>query len=117
MTDALPVRKSTWDESVVNPADVGELARDLAAKFSNIPLLKLVQFEALYTEPLYVSFDHNPVGIVVMRVRNKLSQEAPVLTGGTPHWVWDGTRAKINSIDGMSAGSGSTFIFDMLMVG
>lgn len=115
MPDITPVRKDTWDD--VSPRDIGELARDIRAKFSTLSKRKLVEFESQYTEPMYVSFDTNPKAITCLRVRNKAAQETPVLCGQMVHWAWDSSRAKINSIDGMSPGSGLTYLFTFEAVG
>jgi hypothetical protein len=110
-----PVRKDTWDS--VTPTDIGELARDLRAKLATIPRRRIVEFEGLYTEPMYVGVESNPKALACLRVRNKAAQEAPVLCGQMVHWVWDSGRAKINSIDGMSPGSGLTYMFTFEAVG
>lgn len=109
MADVTPVRKDTWDD--VKPRDMGELARDLSAKFKTIPTRRIVELESLYTEPMFLALDSNPKAITCLRVRNKAAQETPVLCGQMVHFAWDSTRAKIYSIDGMSAGSGLTYMF------
>ena len=107
MTDA--IRKVTWDKKV-KPEDVGELARDIGQKFSSLVQSQLLEFEGLYEPPLFVSIDHNPQALQLVRLRNRSSQETAIPFGGT-HWVWDGKRAKVNAIDDLAAGSGITYIF------
>jgi hypothetical protein len=116
MADVSPVRQVTWDQKTVSPTDLGELARDLLAKFATIPLRKIVEVTQLYAEPMYLAADHNPTAITCLRVRQQNSQEAPVLSGAAVHWVWDSNRAKINSIDGMTPGS-TNYIFTFELVG
>lgn len=114
------VRTRLWDTfkdvSTLARA-IGELARDLNAAFDGMPLLKLVSFQSLYTEPMFLSLNSNPVGIVALRIRQTNSQDTVIGCGCAVEWVWDSSRAKINHIDGMTVGSGNTYSFDFLAVG
>jgi hypothetical protein len=110
------LRKDNWDDASISPNDVGELVRDLKAKFANIVPRKIVEVTQLYAEPMYISLDHNPIAIDCLRVRQQNAQETPVLAGRAVHWVWDSTRAKVNSIDGMTPGS-TNYIFTFELVG
>jgi hypothetical protein len=101
-------------------ADISELARDLRAAFLEIPLLKIVTIEGQYTEPMAIGYDHEPAGVMVLRVQNvRNSAEVPLRSGGTVHFVWDGTRkrCRIDSIDGMTPLAGATYRFTFLMIG
>jgi hypothetical protein len=101
-------------------ADVSELARTLRDAFSRIPILSIVTMEGPYTEPLYLGYDHEPAGVMILRVQNISDyMEVPLKTGGTTHFVWDGTRSRcrIDSIDGMTPTEGATYRFTFLMIG
>lgn len=108
-----PVSKRTWDSDVVTPQDVQDLATGIGRHIDSQPVRKISEFDALYTEPMYLSLIQNPIGIVCLRVRQVNAPESAVLSGGAVHWAWDGSnsRAKILSIDGMSPGSGLTYTF------
>lgn len=106
-----PITKTIWDGDDVQPKDVAELARGVQSRFDSQPTRKLVEFNALYTEPMYLALDKNPMGISCVRIRKAQNAEAPVMSGSAVNWVWDSTRAKITSVDGMSVGSGITFTF------
>lgn len=72
-----------------------------------------------YTEPMYLSLPNEPqVGIILARLRRVPNDEKPVPTGGTVHFVWEGTqsRARITSIDGLTPGS-SVYRFNFWVVG
>ena len=100
--------------------DVSELARTLRDAFNAIPVFKIVSVEGPYSEPLTVGYDHEPGGVMVLRVQNISDyMEVPLKTGGTVHFVWDGTRknCRITSIDGMSPTQGATYRFTYLMIG
>lgn len=117
MADITPVRKETWDGEQVKPADLSELVRDLAAKFLTISPRKTLEFEALYSEPMWIAFERNPAGVTCLRVRIAKDQEAVVLSGAAVHWVFDGARGiKVNSIDGMTPG-GTSYLFTFEVVG
>lgn len=124
MTAVVPIRKRTWDVDPSKPesikklaSDIGEMARDLAQFLGQLPPLKVLEFTAQYAEPMYVAFDHNPQAVVLMRLRYASSPETPVLSGGMVHGAWDGSRFRVDSIDGMSPGTGLNYIFTFLMVG
>lgn len=114
-----PLRKPTWSGNTAKPSDVGNLARDIADRLDGQPRLYVVpEFVDIYREPMYVSLPANPsVGIVALRIRVANKPETPVLTGSMCEWSWVNNRARIDSIDGMSIGSGKLFIFNLLAVG
>ena len=97
MTFQQAIRKRIWDDP-----DLGEFARGVARRFDTEPTHKLLEFNALYTEPLYLALDRQPVGILCIRIRQTTAPQASVLSGGMVDWVWESTRAKVTSIDGMS---------------
>jgi hypothetical protein len=97
MTFQQSIRKKIWDDP-----DLGEFARGVATRFDTQPLRKLIEFSALYTEPMYLQLERNPVGILCIRIRQTNAPQASVLSGGMVDWVWESTRAKVTSIDGMS---------------
>jgi hypothetical protein len=111
MTAQTPITKTIWDGSTVDPKDVAELARGIGQRLDGQPTRLIVELQALYTEPMYLQLDRNPMGITCLRVRKAANAESPVLSGSMVVWVWDSTRAKITSIDGMSVGSGVTYTF------
>jgi hypothetical protein len=118
MADPSVIRKRLWSGDTVAPQDIGTALRDIDAKVSSIPQLKKVEMDAPYTEPMFVVLDQNPIGgLICTRIRdaNNLGQNI-ALTGGMVHWQWDGARAQIDSIDGMSVGSGSIYRFTFLAV-
>lgn len=109
-----PIRKRVWSDK-----DLGELARDVASALEGIPTLKIKKFEAQYTEPLYVAYDHEPEILFCGRVRRFHDEETPVRTGGLCHFTWEGNRSRcrIDSIDGMTPEPGVLYRFTFLMVG
>lgn len=111
MTTQTPITKTIWDGDAVDPKDVAELARGLQQRLDGQPTRKVVEQNSLYTEPMYLSLDKNPMGITCLRIRKAANAESPVLSGSMVNWVWDSTRAKITSIDGMSVGSGVAYTF------
>lgn len=101
-------------------ADVSELARTLRDAFRKIPIFVITEVEGPYTEPLSVGYDHEPAGVMVLRVQNISDlMEVPLKTGGTVHFAWDGTRkrCRIDSIDGMTPTQGATYRYTFLMIG
>lgn len=111
MTAQTPITKTIWDGDSVDPKDVAELARGIGTRLDGQPTRKIVELQALYTEPMYLTLDRNPMGITCLRIRKAANAESPVLSGSMVVWVWDSTRARITSIDGMSVGSGVTYTF------
>jgi hypothetical protein len=107
------IRKRLWKDK-----DLGELARDIDDALALIPTLKIKKFDAPYTEPLDVGYDHAPE-LVLCRIRRVSALETPTLTGGFCHFVWDGVRSRIriNSIDGMTPEPGVIYRFTFMMVG
>jgi hypothetical protein len=108
------IRKRLWKNR-----DLGELARDVDTVISKVPWIELVQFDAPYTEPLYVGYDHEPAILWCGRIRNVETMETPLRTGGMVHFTWEGTRkrCRIDSVDGMTPTPGDTYRYTFLMVG
>ena len=99
---------------------VSELARNIRSAFVEIVDTKIVEYDAPYTEPLTVAYDHEPKGVMVLRIRNVSDlAEIPLKTGGTVQFVWDGTRkrCRIDSIDGMTPTQGATYRYTFWMIG
>ena len=115
MTDQTPVLKRIWDGDTVDPKDIQALVDGIARRFDSQPTRKIVEFTALYTEPMFVKFDRIPAGITCLRVRLAAALEVPVLCGTQVAWIWDGTngRAQLSEIDGMATGSGNNFVFTL----
>ena len=110
-TQPTPITKTVWDGDTVEPKDIAELARGIGQRLDGQPTRKIVELNALYTEPMYLALDRNPMGITCLRIRKQANAEAPVLSGSMVSWVWDSTRARITSIDGMTPSSGVTYTF------
>lgn len=111
MSTPTPITKTIWDGTSVDPKDIAELARGLQQRLDGQPTRKIVEQSSLYTEPMYLALDKNPMAITCLRVRKASNAEAIVTSGSMVNWVWDSTRAKITSVDGMSIGSGLTYTF------
>lgn len=108
------IRKRLWDDP-----NQGELARDVDDRLTALVPLALKEFNAQYSEPMYVGLSKKPKGMLLVNVYNALTQEVPQLTGGMVHFVWEGgqKRARINSIDGLTPTPGTTYHFALLLIG
>lgn len=108
------LRKRLWKDR-----DLGELARDVSDALGSLTAFEVKQFDAPYTEPMYVGYDHEPNAIVLGRVRNVKTPETPVTAGSLVHFTWEGTRkrCRINEIHDMTPAPGETYRFTFLMVG
>ena len=106
------IRKRIWKN-----AEVGDLARDVSNAFGKFVGLALVEFDAVYVEPLPIGFTHEPKGCICIRVRSVDAPETPITCGALVHFVWIQAAKRMNAtIDGLSPGVGRCrFIF--LMVG
>lgn len=112
MTEA--VRKRIWGD-----ANQGELARDVDDSLAAIVSTRIKEFDAQYSEPMYVGLPKKPKGMLLINVYNAVTQEAPLLTGGLVHCVWEGNqkRMRVTSIDGLTPLPGTTYHFTFLVIG
>lgn len=104
------IAKRVWSDPVT-AADIQTLANGIATRLDGQPTVLLAEFDALYAEPMYLALPSNPIGLECIRVRETKAQEEVVVSGSAVFWVWNATRAKILSIDGMSVGSGALYTF------
>lgn len=114
MTDAA-VRKRLWGGEPVTGRDVGEAVRDLQLAKDAQVRLRLARFEALYTEPMYVTFETAPL-MLLAQVHNARDPMTLTGSGSACEFHWDGSRCVVRSIDGMTPGS-ETYTFVFLAVG
>lgn len=100
-------------------ADLAEFARNVCDAFDGLPALEIKEFDAPYTEPLYLGADSEPKILFCGRIRALTALETPLLTGGLTHFVWEGSksRLRVNSIDGMTPTPGTLYRFTFLLVG
>jgi hypothetical protein len=100
-------------------ADIGETKRDADAALSKLVKLVPVEVIDIYTEPMFVKYDHEPKGVIAMRVRNDAALETPILCGSYCSFTWDGSkqRVRVDQIDGLAPGSGTKYRITFLMVG
>lgn len=120
-----PLRMSTWTIDPKKPEtlvafarDLAELARDVWRAITDLPETKVVEVRSNYEPPLYLAIDHNPSLILCGRVRDVAAPESAITAAGAlVHWRWEGTRARIDAIQGLSAGSGKTYLFTFQVVG
>lgn len=100
-------------------AELGEHKRDTDDALSKLTAFKAVEVADIYTEPMYVAFDHEPKGVLALRVRNDAALETPVLCGTYCSFTWDGStsRVRIDQIDGLTPGTGTKYRFVFGMVG
>lgn len=98
-----------------------ELQRVIADVLKKIPRQQLKSLDSAYTEPINLTLDHKPTGIVLVSCVSTFDPEAPedVLSGGFVHWTWEGakSRARINSIDGLTPAAAPVFRFNFWVVG
>jgi len=108
------IRKRLWEDK-----DLGELARDVDDAFSALVNLEVKEFDAIYTEPFYVGSDYEPKILFCGRIRNVEQLETPLLTGGLCHFVGEASkqRLRVNSIDGLTTGTGIVYRFTFLLIG
>jgi hypothetical protein len=74
------------------------------------------QIESLYTEPLRIAMDQQPIGIICVRVRSFPDLSAPLIAGGVCPFEWDGKSAIVSKIPGLTVGTGTTYRLDFVAV-
>jgi hypothetical protein len=115
-TDRAPgLRRSTFEDPALseNMRDVDDYMR------GTLRWLQVPQFDTPYTEPLHLSLEDEPVGVVCVRVRQILALTTPLLAGGVCPFVWDGKqrRVSVSKVPGLTVGTGAVYRFDFAVVG
>lgn len=97
--------------------DVQRLARDADEQLRALVTARKATITAQYTEPMYLSANDEPYGIICIRVRQRDNPEAVVAHTQRVSFVWDASRraARIDDIGGMSTGA-TFYVFDFLVV-
>ncbi len=100
-------------------SEIGENQRDADDLLSRLVPLAIIEVTDIYTEPLFVKYDHEPKGVIAMRVRLDSALESPVLCGSYCSFTWDGTqqRVRVDQIDGLAPATGNKYRITFLMVG
>lgn len=98
--------------------ELSEVARDIDAYMRGTrQLIAIPQFDALYTEPMFITCDEEPLGIQCIRVRPVNDLEGGLPAGGVCPFVYEGNfrRARVQSVPGLSTGL-TTYRFDFVLV-
>lgn len=97
---------------------LNQFARDVEHAFSLMLAIDIVLFTGVYTEPMFVGFDHEPQMCIAGRVRSSTAPETAISGLGTSvQFVWEQPQARlrVTKIDGLTVGTEYRFAF--LMVG
>jgi hypothetical protein len=110
MTDrAPPLRRPVTGNAVIDSAfgDIDDYMR------GTLRWVEVPQFDAIYTEPLFVKLDNEPLGLVLVRVRPTTQLTSALIAGGVVPFEWDGvgSRAKILKVSGLTVGTDYRFSF------
>jgi len=116
MTDRAPTIR---DKNFPDPrlADAMQVIdRYIRATLQWIPV---PEFDALYTEPLAISLEQEPFGVLCARVRQVNALEAPIIAGGICPFKWDGPRrrALVLRVPGMTTGTTTMYRYNFAVVG
>lgn len=116
MNDRAPgLRQRNFDDPRLSEAmrDIDDYMR------GTLQVLRVDQFDALYTEPIYLALDSEPVGIVCVRVRELPALGTALVAGGVCPFEWDGRRmrAVVSKVPGLTTGTGTIYRFDFVTVG
>jgi hypothetical protein len=88
---------------------MSESLRDTDRALRGLTTFVWVDMEAAYVEPFFVSFASEPKCVELVRVRDRTALEQPVACGQACHFVWEGSRARITSIDGLTPSQSRVF--------
>lgn len=102
------LRRTTFDKDYDGTA-LSESLRDADRVLRGMSTFAYANVEAAYVEPFFVSFPSEPNGIELIRIRDRAALDTPVACGQACHFVWEGTRARITSIDGLTPSSSRMF--------
>ena len=102
------LRRTTFGAEYDGTA-LSESLRDTDRALRGLATFAFVDMEAAYAEPFYLSLPSEPKEIVLARIRDRAALETPVACGQACHFVWEGTRARITSIDGLTPSSSRVF--------
>jgi len=109
------IRKSTFEDPGIseNMRDVDDYMR------GTLRWLRVPRFDALYTEPLYISLEDEPIGVVCVRVRQVLALTTALIAGGVCPFIWDGPQSRVivQKVSGLTVGTGAAYRFDFAVVG
>lgn len=115
--DAIRARQFTGGSPRLN-RELGELARDTSNALAALLAGSIVLFTGIYTEPMFVGFDHEPNMCIAGRVRLDSTPELAIAGLGTSvQFVWEAAqqRLRVTKIQGLAVGTSYRFAF--LMVG
>ena len=93
---------------------VAELARDIQQAFDSIGQEKIVSFTREYAEPMLVSFDHEPLGVQLLRIRKDDDPEAAVQANALVSYVYRGGGIEITELVGPVVGTRYRFAFKVV---
>lgn len=106
---APPLRRPFTGDQAIDAAmrDIDDFMRG-TLRSTSVP-----EFDATYTEPMYIGLTGEPVGIVCLRVRPVSQLTAALIAGGAVPFEWDGAnkRAKVLKVDGLTVGTDYRFNF------
>ena len=94
---------------------IAEAFRDVQQHFDEMVLFRVLKFERLYTEPMYLSLAYEPDGIFAMRIRTVATPDTPVAHGTAVEYSMENGRVRINTIDGMTPATPGPFHFTLLV--
>jgi hypothetical protein len=97
------VRKRVWEKgNNVTAVDVAEAVRDVDGELGKIYPRQIVETTTQYTppQPFTVSCDHNPWGVICIRIRADKGSSRDVIAsgGGQCNFEWAGDVLKIYGV-------------------
>jgi hypothetical protein len=93
----------------------GEVNRDLDNALRRVPELAVLEFTRTYDEPMTVQFDHNPKGVLVVRIQEDATPETPIDILAPAAFTYTATGIRIDMIFGLEVGARYRFV--LLVVG
>lgn len=94
---------------------VGELARDIDEALGDFSETAFVKLTDVYQEPMVIGFDHEPEGVIALRVREDTAPETEVAVSATVPFVFKNKAVNITAIEGCTVGT--RYRFTLWMVG
>jgi hypothetical protein len=101
--------------SYPNNRDMNELAGDVAKAFDAVVPAKVVSFTATYAEPMFIAFDHEPAGVLLIRMREDAAPETPNAFSAGVCFTYTSQGIRIDELEGPLLGT--RYRFGFLVIG
>lgn len=86
-------------------ARTARFAEQVRRALDELVSISLIEFDDVYTEPMYLGLSREPAGILLLRCRETDSPETPVGAMAAVDFVFETKGARIDALDGPVVGT------------